>query len=1212
MENNIKNRKNKFLAFLLSILMVTSTAVALASCTDNDTTSESTSEETEEEEETTKNDDSPVKNGNFTLNDVDIEDGTPIVTSVSNWTRSLNSVTSGSAPSSKAASGIVDFSKWEELTGSYFENPDDVKNLTEADAIDKWDKLTVRDKLAYYEVWEEQNEDGDIEDDFEKYESFNIDVDDVPAISAFDAKTHYSDGDANTDTNVLMIHNQNPETDATNPAYASLGTAQKYTSSSTVTVPAGASVQFSVWVRTQDLTCTSSSGVEQEAVGKGAYISVTHSVGSKSLPAYEIKNINTETMDASNLTNGWAQYTFYLKGSSYSSTTFNLVLGLGQGGGTDRLDYVNGYAFFDDIECKVITNDVYDDVYKANKGSANVRNATDFNATKAEKTVDLYKYSALNEFYMDYYGEFKGVKVLDGIQPEATANDDGYTALAGTTLAPWLGEGRDGSEDVTEVYANNETLKAAVESAKNEYLTSVYDSYLKDSPFNAPTLLLLSADGVAYTAESGYKFGFVDDNGTATTDDDETYDYIAVSFFVKTSDLKGYTGAGITLVDGKNETSFSSIDTSDITLVTIGDNEDYYDGWQQCFFFVKNDSEKDDLTFSLKFNFGPTDIDTSSTLESFHIGFAAFTNFQSYYMSKQEYESVSTGTYAKTVSVTGEKEETAAGNSGFDSAVAVSGITHTKLEDGIAQPQNYKGVTSESAYITGTGSDTSYSEYANAGLLNREYFTGDESYYSSTSTKAWMQGITKIAQNADSAIDLTDTKAVWASVFENSTQPLFIYNDGSLNNYGFIGSSTTISASSCVAVSVRVKVGSTTSGSNAVANIYLVDTSSDSRSETLSIGRKVTYWYDENGNILSGDPDEKGTMIALTLEDNGLYKINPKWATKKGLTFSEAQLNAYYANLQAYTELDENQNKLVGENGASHAYSDYWYNEGEDGIAFYYRESDGKYCADRAETLPVTDLSELTELSARYGVVENKKLMATVTDTNGEWATVTFYVQTGETAKNYRLEVWLGDRTNETKTSEGAYAIFDTNNPGTASDNFSSLIEEYEDSVSDEDKFESVFSYYDSENYLRYNSEIDENDVGDTYKANISVTEEAGYAYLKYVEDYDQTIFADYSYTDKTVAAVVEDDDSDDDSSSSSDDDDDSEVNPLLLASSIAVAGVLVAVIIIIAVRKFMDYVRKNRGVAQAVKPKKEKKVKEKKASKPEKEEVDEDSPYND
>ena len=111
-----------------------------------------------------------------------------------------------------------------------------------------------------------------------------------------------ADGEEALDSNVLMIHNHYYPS-STNKE-KTIGTAQKFTSSSTVTVPAGSSAYVSVWVKTADLTvgatAADDSAATQEAVGKGAYISLTHSVGGKSLDAYEVKNI---------VANEWTKYT---------------------------------------------------------------------------------------------------------------------------------------------------------------------------------------------------------------------------------------------------------------------------------------------------------------------------------------------------------------------------------------------------------------------------------------------------------------------------------------------------------------------------------------------------------------------------------------------------------------------------------------------------------------------------------------------------------------------------------------------------------------------------------------------------------------------------------------------------------------------------------------------------------------------------------------
>ena len=1229
MENNNKTRKNKFLAMCLSVMMVASAGAALAACSDDAADSSSTSSSSSSTE-AAYNDTGLIKNSGFET-PYTMDASNAIRNSVTGWSSSVNSTASGTANSSKAISGVIDISEaeWKKLTTSYFEDPDDAKALTEDKAKELWDKLTTKDKLAFYEAWEKANEDGDIDEDLDFYEKFNIDSGDLPEFTDMaNFATHHKEGETGygKDYKVLMIHNEYPEKSDDSAAYKALGTAQKYTSSSTVTVPAGASAQFSVWVRTADLKCSDTQGNPQTAVGKGAYITVNQSVGGTTLDVYQVKNINTEIMPETELSNGWVQYSFYLKGSSYTSTTFSVVLGLGQGGGTDRLEYVNGYAFFDDIQCEIISNETYDDKTLNIPEDKIVK----FDTAKEYKTVDVTSRTYNNEkdFAFDFYGEFTASPILsqfaDDELKDTTSELSGkiVSSLAGKETA-WLGGGFDGSKDVTTVYAGLDDFMAAAgvsatdsaddfnvpeNPATEDYLKSIYFKHFQGNDFvtdNDDMLLLMSANGVAYTAESSYEFSFKD---SATGD---SYDYVAISFFVKTSDLNGFTGAGVTLTHGSNKTSISSIDTTDIALVEIGDDKDVYDGWQQCFFFVQNETEDEDATFTLTFNFGPTSFTKDTKKSSFYSGFAAFTKFETRLLSEDEYNSVSSSTYAKLATLS-KADITAAGNSGFDSATTVG---TRKIDKGIANLKNYKGVYSDSYYVTPPTADNTDSEavqllktsanlHENAGLVNRTHFND---YYTDDAALApvWMQGLTALTGE-------TTADKVWKKAFGDATQPLLIWNDGANEKaYGFIGKSTTIAANTYSMVSLRVKT-------NAVANVYLIDTSEGNFQNSLKVTRNLTYWYDEDGNICAGDPKEKKTQIAFELRSNGLYKANSKWS---GYAKLPAELqNEYFANLSAYGE-DSAGNKVIGENGATHAYTDAWNNVGESKIVFY--KSGSNYYADEAKTTVVYDLKSVTiteatpdnALPCRYEATESKEMKYTIDDTNGEWVTVTFLIHTGDKAKNYRLEVWSGDRANGSANATGTYLMVDSNNPGTAETLFGDLLTLYKDKEG-VNSFEGIFSFFDTDTFRRYDLGLDENSVTNLYKDSEGYNPynlSEGVAYLEYLDGSDYRVLADFQYSERTVVKTEVNDDTTEDSSSDSSTE--STANPWMLASSIIVAVVLLAVIVLIIIRNVKKEIQKN----QASKPRETAPAKparetKKAAPAPKKKEetLDEDSPYND
>ncbi len=1154
-KNNTK--KSKLLALLLSLMMVSTAGAAFASCTDADDSSSSVSSSvdssaTDDNDEV--KDTGLIKNSDFeTFNK---NDGKNVIgTSVTGWTSSLNTSSSGSSASSKAKSGIVDTAEWDSYIADNDTYTDDaIKAMDDAAAIAAWDNFTAKDKLVFYEAWEERNPDGDIANDFEKYQKLNIIERDVPTVA--NPKTHWVEGaegyeDNKDNTNILMIHNENPDPTSTSASNKTIGLAQKYSCSSTVTVPAGTAASVSVWVKTANLQTSTTGGDTQKAVNRGAYIQITHSVGAKSLDAYEVKNINTADVTENN---GWAQYTFYLKSTAYADTTFSIVLGLGQGGGTDRYEYVNGYAFFDDIRCELISNEAFDEGIEG-LDSAYI---ADLDDDKATKTINAYKDSQ-KKFALNFFGD-----PTDWTQQTATIfNGVTATATTSTVSSNLNGVNPDANtNDVTALFDNRQAIETA--KASNNYLEVIYDNFLgdtnEDGNYFLDTLteqniyMLLSANGTAYTAESSFSFALDTDDGTT-----DKPAYMALSFFVKTSDLSSGTGAGVTLVNGLEETAFTSLNIYDIEGVKIGDTENVYDGWQKCFFFVELDEELTSSSFKLKFNYGPTDIDANTSKDAFVAGFAAFAGFESYAMSEQEYESVKSSTYAQLITLKeGVAEEEGAGNKGFDS---VKGVPDNALEVGLGDPANYKGVYSDNYRVSlPDPNDTPDAQeekrkinaYKNAGLLNKEHFAD---VLTASAGAEWLTGIQSLTSE-------TAADKVWNAVFGDATQPLMIWNKtGMTKSYGFIGTKTTASGGE-KAITLRVK----TMG-GAKASVYLIDADDGSYQNALSIGRTLTFWYDKDGNICTGDSSKKGTQVAFKLQSNGLYKANKNWNGYNALT--EEQKNGYFANLNAYTEKDGDGNLLVAENGASHEYHDYTWNR----EAFYLHDG-AYYTEDNGNGVKVLNLADLVtenKLTARYTALANKELKVENISTNGEWVSVTFYLNIGETAKNYRLEVWNSATKNG--TPEAGLVAFDYNYREANFD----LVEDGKEAEG-ADYFESVFSYFDSNKFVRYDASLDTEEIGNLYKKQYDSTGETeGVAYLFYQDaDGSYNIFADYSLTDKKVTPAEKPDDNAEDSSSEETTEDGA--NVWLLASSIAVASVLLLAVISIAVRYIVKSVRKKKG----------------------------------
>ena len=1254
MKTSSRKSKKNLLALGLSFLMVASGASAFAACdngSDNDSSSDSSSNSS-----TSVNSDLKITNSDFeTFN---TNDGLTLIGSTSTAAPGWSRETLASSYPSKAASGIVNVTKWDELTTSNYDGKISDLTVEQAKKLFAEDgALTAKDKLDYYEAWKKANSSDKDKiatklKDF--YESFNITSKDLPRYSdgtpLANPLTHdYSkdaDGEENfgKGNNVLMIHNQYGELDAEkNYAFTkATGTAQKYKSSTTVTVQAGTAATFSVWVKTMDLHIADTEGNIQNAVNAGAFISVTQNVGSKSLPALTIKNIDTKDVTENN---GWMKYSFYLKGSAYTDTTFTVELGLGMGS-TNQFEFVNGYAFFDDLQCQTVSYEKYDNLI------ANVDKTVKFESTEEEKTFAVNGNATLDEFAINLYNSLTASDALltaiqpDDTKPTTTTLNDGTVVTSsnnGGTVYEALGEGFNPDDDIHQVFDSVSAIQTA--AASNEYLQAIYNDYFtykdKDNKVqvydfaeNDKILMLLSADGVAYTLNTNTAFKFADYNT----------DYLAISFFVKTSDIMtDATGASVTLNDGYNKYPFSSIDTSAIAPVKVDLNadgekdENVYDGWQQYFFFVENGYEDKALAqFTLSFNLGPTDLD-GTTAKNYKASFAAFTKFEVYPMSKAEYESVSSGSYAQVVTVTGSQEEKATGNSGFDSAV---NVPSNALDNGFANPVNYTGVFSNNQKVNTNGTHNNSNNYEYAGLLNKSSFS---KYFSNPTGNA-----TLLVNKLQAVTGKNTADEVWNAMFGytsgSATQPLFIWNTATEYNtvgsdnllqyaYGYYGNKITLSQNTYTKISLAVKVGSLTAADadKVRANIYLIDMDSQGDASALSIGRNLTYWYDDNGNVCA---DEDCEVIAFKLQSNGLYKVNEDWNEYKKLPATEkAKYQGYFANLNAY-EQDKDGNLVVAKDGASHDYDSYWNNEGMDGIAYYAK--DGKYYADRACTVLVNNLFDVTKtttntdaiLEARYLAESNRELVYTVGNTNGEWFNVTFYIHTGEQAKNYRLEVWSGDRNGKGNPVD-SYVAFDMNDNSDAETYFTDYVAKYQDDKAKYESdyqasaFENVFSWYDSDSYLRYNKGL--NDQGDkgygnlyaeryTYSANAS-----GIAYLQYLKDDEVRIFADYSFEDVIVTPAEPDTDKNETSTPDEEETATDSTNFFMLFSSIAIAAVLVFVIIAVAVRKILKKLGKlpkKSFAPKAKKEKKEKQVKAEETAKPEapkaKKEPEEDSPYND
>lgn len=1232
----------------------------------------STPDDDDDEDNTTvsRTDTQLIKNGDFEFYsemDKEQDDKRAFINSPNNW-----SFTSGS-PSSTTASGLINVSKdeWNSYTQSTYplvsadllemdkksDMTDSQKNAEKdsaapaaiSGAIANWTQASVYDRLQFLDFFDDQIDDlsssstekkffNDYNysikfEDVEKLREEIGDSADLPAKGEF--KTHNGKEDNN---GVLMIHN-------TRTSDSVRGTGQYYTSSSTVTLKPGTAAKVSVWVKTSHLyhfydNDGEGTPVTRKSAKGGAYIAVTNTVGSSTLDQMRIENIRSpypdEDLSASN--NGWIQYTLFVRGSTFADSTFRIVLGLGQSTSSNRYEAVDGYALFDDLECTIMSSADYE----TESETAGIQpNSTAYrctiNSKKEEKIFDAKSENGqpnLPAYALDLYAGFDPVTYITG-EAKTALTEEYSGSHKHTSLI------EEDENDLTGLFTYGDLLNRtnAGNANYNRYLAAFFEEDFKDNfPFNEAgandeqVVMLLSTKGAAYTSTVTNASFFVPKDK-----------YKLVSFFVKTSKIRAGSGASATLVDeGGNETTISAFDSTTLTKTDIDNNQadspfnkkDIYNGWTQCFFFVENSTDKDQ-TFTLKLRFGTTAVATA-TSSDYDDGWAAFTKFETHSLTTAQYGYVSTNSRAVKVSLTDDAKDT----SSFDSASRTSDI-----KKGLANPVNFTGIVSTNNRIDTSETGKEENELpagVYAGLLNAEH----AETYRTLSESPWSAQLTTIAKDTS-----LEGQAWWNAIFSDaslsgrvSNQPLVILNtnNAEADSYGYLANdTTTVSADSYRKISMRVKLSE-----GATAYIYLNDASDVKKGFSSPLTpsmTKVTYWYDDEGNICRKDPSDKDfkskTDVLYYLETNGLY-------TKAG----DTEHKVYYANLSNYDK-DAYGNLVTGDDGTIAYYCH------EDTFYAYYDKKKDVY-SQPVQPLPTVDddgnsilrHSAPDDLSSYNSVIK----VTGTEKTAGKWIDVSFFIHTGNEEKTFRLEIWAGDR-NKGKMPAGSYFFFDSYSSTDASSNYSTLLAEKTENMKryynktnnltpdkdgylgadsffpDDSNFAlySTFTFYDAPWYLRYDETTDEDNAGNPYAGYTQSSYNKTLIYFAY-DNVNGTInadelpstncFLDYSAYNVTVEKSADtDDDHDHDHDDANNNNGDSNIW-LILSSVLLVVALVFAAGVVIG-RRVVQHLKKTGRISSTKAPKKKKKapapvvkeVKEEPVDEPEdtKEEEDPNSPYN-
>ena len=959
---------------------------------------------------------------------------------------------------------------------------------------------------------------------------------------------YYTDSELTTpyESHVLMIHNYR------NIDYR-YGTAQSYSSSSTVTLEPNTAAEISVWVKTSDLVYNRDGETPEE--GLGAYIAVEQTVGSTSIDTFYIEAINTAGITENN---GWVQYTIFVQGCDFAASTISVEVGLGRADDDDDYSKVlEGYAFFDDITCTLYPdisdsenyNAALDAGYLRDEGTASdtVCTITDSDDEKVF-VYDNFKNNAGfadgdgRNFLIDLaWRQAREDSALNSSTTEAalTVDDDNYVTSSSTPSFVNVGTKNNGNVHLNtglDISTANDVIAAftlgnlSQQISDNRNIAGVgnYASTIENvlsgalslpgADSNTTALMLLSSRGAAYTASvSGSGNSFTVEGGG----------HKIVSMWVKTSDMDGFSAATITVYDeADEETSASlSVDSTGVTF-DVGDEEDIYGGWVQCFFYVENplDVEK---TFRIDFSFGNSSIN-GTTAASYKAGYAAVSNIQTFDVEEDVFDLATTGSYAASFSFesTDNRE-----NSYFDS---VYGALNNNIESNISRPSSYNGAYGASASVV--YKDEIYPDgydgrnnNENAGLVNQDYFYSYiENAKEDSSSYVWLTELLASKGMSLSSINAATAAAeAWNEIFGSETiQPLLIVNTVKVfaenniagMNYGFMaGEATSVSSSSYQAISVRVKVSA-----GAVAYVYL--TEDGNRTEISSFALpSYSFWYDNLGNVLDGEPDydddsyDARDHIVYYLRSDGLYEDSEGNLFANMYNYSREYYDEtveYYAEGEsqptAFEDIDSDKVYYISAADAASGgvqAPHYLVAEGDGSTTRVFRYTDGEYRyiitetdSDGNSTISYSEpVSNFVigegGVSLRYDNTDSaKQLYASVdarydaqgrlfggataetadTDNLGydaegnyvadSWQTVTFYVHTGDEEVSYSLELWSGARESSGVTADGGN--YTVNSDGSVPGSY--VMFDHSDVTVDESSFTSRADAYASDIIEQY------------------------------------------------------------------------------------------------------------------------------------------------
>ena len=393
--------------------------------------------------------------------------------------------------------------------------------------------------------------------------------------------TKYLDENVKQDgKKILVIQNK----------YKTTGTAQYMSPSKSVSIPAGSVGVFSVYVKTKDIAAPNSDEPT------GAYIRLTGTVGSSIDPVY-IENIDTK--------GAWVRYIVTIDPSVTSTTSISFALGLGKGNEKNMSGYAEGFAYFDNASFVVV---------KKSEAPASADARLDYTSASGAYVAD--EKNAISE----------GVT-------ERTINVNFADTYVSKTV--------NGTGDYNEIRTDktngvsNKVMKAGDANASDDFKVGYGNATLKldgkDEEVTNAVYMVFPKTGKDGKAVFGSSYSYTIDSvgadalsvkGADYTKDENSITYYRLSFLAKVKTAaSSQSGASVVVMDNGKESSSGKFSY----FTTTEEDGKYNDGYVRYTIYICTKYEKEDMNFSVKFSFGPTDnTDDPRTLPT---GYAIFKDF---------------------------------------------------------------------------------------------------------------------------------------------------------------------------------------------------------------------------------------------------------------------------------------------------------------------------------------------------------------------------------------------------------------------------------------------------------------------------------------------------------------------------------------------------------------------------------------------------------